>query len=73
MTIKETCTLVVVTRVRYETVEVLPGEPYSYSKSFGEESKLKITFPDDAVEEKCCLTIKVTLVCSCLNTIKKTD
>ena len=60
-----------VTRVGYQTVEVLPGKPYDYSKSFGEESELKITFPDGAVEEKCCLIIKVTLVFSSLNTLKK--
>ena len=68
VTINKTCKLVVVTRIRYETVEVPTEKSYFYAKSFGDESDLKITFPQGAVEEKCYLRVKVILIFNCLNT-----
>ena len=68
--IMETSTLVVVTRIRYENIEILPGKSFVYSKSYGDESKLKITFPDGTVEEKCCFRFEVILIFSFLDTSK---
>ena len=59
-TIVETGTLVVAARIRSDDIVVQPTEAYVHSKSYGDESQLKISFPAGAVEEKCCFSIQVT-------------
>ena len=58
-TIVETATLVVATRIRSDDIEVQPMEAFVYSKSYGEESELKISFPAGVVEKKCRLSVQV--------------
>ena len=57
--IRESCTLVVATMFRTEDIIVKPDEPYEFSKSYGNEAKLKIDFPVGAVKTKCCLRVQV--------------
>ena len=58
-TIVETGTLVVVARIRSNDIVVQPTETYVHSKSYGDESQLKLSFPAGAVEEKCHLSVQV--------------
>ena len=57
--IVKTCTLVVAARIHSENIVVQPTEACVFSKSYGEESKLKIDFPAGAVEAQCCLKVQV--------------
>ena len=57
--IVKTCTLVVAARIHSENIVVQPTEACVFSKSYGEESKLKMDFPAGAVEAQCCLKVQV--------------
>ena len=59
-TIVETGTLVVAARIRSDDIVVQPTEAYVHSKSYGDESQLKISFPAGVVEEKCPFIVQVT-------------
>ena len=58
-TIKETGTLAVTTRIKYEDITLHPRKPFVYTKSYGDESELKIRFPAGSVQQKCDLRVKV--------------
>ena len=58
-TIQKTSTLAVTTRIKYEDIIVYPGESFVYSKSYGDESEVKISFPAGSVRQKCDLRVKV--------------
>ena len=59
-TIVQTGTFVVAARIRSDDIAVQPMEAYVHSKSYGDESQLKISFPIGVAEEKCRFSVQVT-------------
>ena len=57
--IHETCTLVAAARVRSDQILIPTNKSYVYSKKYGENVELKITFPADVTEEILCLKVQV--------------
>ena len=58
-TIRETCTLVAATRVRSDQILIPTNRSYTFSKQYGENTQLKITFPAGATEEILILNVQV--------------
>ena len=58
-TIRETCTLVAATRVKSDQILIPTNRSYTFSKQYGENTQLKITFPAGATEEILILNVQV--------------
>ena len=58
-TIRETCTLVAATRVKSDQILIPTNRSYTFSKQYGENTQLKITFPAGATEEILILNVEV--------------
>ena len=58
-TIHETCTLVAVTRVRSHHILIPTNRSYTFSKQYGKNAQLKITFPAGVTNDILILTVQV--------------
>ena len=58
-TIHETCTLVAVTRVRSHQILIPTNRSYTFSKQYGENTQLKITFPAGVTNDILILAVQV--------------
>ena len=58
-TIHETCTLVAAARIRSHQIFIPTNRSYTFSKQYGENIQLKITFPAGATEEIQSLNVQV--------------
>ena len=58
-TIHETCTLVAAARVRSHQIFIPTNRSYIFSKQYGENTQLKITFPAGVTEEIQSLNVQV--------------
>ena len=57
--IHETSTLVAVTRIKSDQISIPTNRSYAFSKQYGENAELKITFPAGVTKEKLNLTVQV--------------
>jgi hypothetical protein len=60
-TIHETCTLVAATRVRSDQILIPTNRSYAFSKQYGDNAELKITFPADVTEQILILKVQVNV------------
>ena len=58
-TIRETCTLVAATRVRSDHILTPTNRSYTFSKQYGENTQLKITFPAGVTKDILILKVQV--------------
>ena len=58
-TISETCTLVAAARVRSDRISIPTNKNYIFSKRYGKNAELKITFPAGVTEEISNLKVQV--------------
>ena len=58
-TIHETCTLVAVTQVRSHHILIPTNRSYTFSKQYGKNAQLKITFPAGVTNNILILTVQV--------------
>ena len=58
-TIHGTCTLVAAARFKSHQIFIPTNRSYTFSKQYGENTQLKITFPDNATEEIQSLNVQV--------------
>ena len=59
VTITETCTLVVATRIKLHHISVSPNKKYTFSERYGENAELKITFSAGVTDEVQSLQVQV--------------
>ena len=58
-TIHEACTLVAAARVRSHQIFIQTNTSYTFSKQYGENTQLEITFPAGATKKELCLKVQV--------------
>ena len=58
-TISETCTLVVATRIKSDEIMIAAHTSEIFSKKYGDNTEVKITFPAGVAEKKLGLTVQV--------------
>ncbi|XP_028398817.1 uncharacterized protein LOC114522346 [Dendronephthya gigantea] len=67
-TIQETCALVAVTRIRSEMIFVPTNRSYTFSKAYGNNAELRMTFPAGVTKEILCLKVQLIPVDTIVNT-----
>ena len=63
-TIHETCTLAAAARVRSDQILIPTDRSYAFSKPYGDNAELMITFPAGVTEKILNLTVQVIFSCS---------
>jgi hypothetical protein len=58
-TIRETCTLVAATRATFNQILIPTNTRYAFSKQYGDNAELKITFPAGVTEKILILNVQV--------------
>jgi hypothetical protein len=67
VTIYETCTLVAAARAKFNQILIPTNRSYVFTKQYGDNAELKITFPTGVTKEILSLKVQVMFSCDALS------